>query len=470
MRYVYIVALCLGIQVSFSQPTNDSCDTAEAIALSTTGSTINFNINTASINTEDGCSGSPFEYADVWYSLTMPVNGNLYIDGNISWNNFTIYDGCNGNVLACDSGELWLSNLSANTTLLLRVFRTVNLYQETGFQSFDMQAFETPSNDSCSDSINIPLGIVQESLAFSIGGSAIDSNFGCSNATQDYTDVWFDFTMPFDGNIVIDGSILWNKFELFEACSGTVIQCGEDTLFITGLSSGTNYKIRVYRALADSFRTNFLGFTIQAFEAATNDVCGLAEPITLSENPTSITFNTGGASIDTTEGCSTDVADYSDVWFQFTLNEEATIDIDGTIIWNTFQLFSTCGGPSLGCFENDGSFPSLSAGTYYLRVFRELINASNSSFTSFSISKSVSLGTDDRALQRVAIYPIPADKTLNVSSSKPISKLELYNLLGKKISETFNQNTMDVSQLNSGMYVLKINTDEQTIIKRVVVN
>jgi hypothetical protein len=400
----------------------------------------------------------------------MPVNGNLYIDGDITWNNFALYDACNGNVLACDSGELYLSNISANTNLLLRVFRTANLYAQTGFQSFNIQAFEIPINDTCNTSLNIPLGIVQASVSFSIGGSAIDDNFGCSNSNEDYTDVWFDFTMPFDGNIVIDGGILWNKFELFDTCSGTPIQCGQDTLFIIGLTAGTNYKIRVYRTVADSFRMSFLGFTIQAFEATINDDCGSAEIINVSENPTSISFNIGGATINTTTGCSADVEDFSDVWFQFTLNEETTIEIDSSIVWNIFQLFTDCGATSIGCFENDGTFPSLPAGTYYLRVFRVVANASNSSFTNFNISKSSVLSTNDSSIHTLSIYPIPAEKELNVSSSKPISKLELYNLLGEKVSENFADNSIDLSQLNSGVYLLKISTDGPAIIKRIVVN
>ena len=470
MKHLYTLLFLVGLQMTFGQPANDNCTNAETITLTTENLTVNFFINNATLNNEEGCDSTTSQYADIWYSFTIPITGNLYIDGNITWNNFGIYDACNGNLLACGNGELYATNISANTSLLLRVFRPENVYDQGAFQSFDIQAFQTAINDNCDASINIPLNqSLQESIDFTIGGSSIDNNSGCSNDTEEYADVWYDFTMPFDGNLIVDGGILWNKFEIYDSCSGNNLYCGQDELFALGLTGNTNYKLRVYRSVYQAFTVNFLNFTIQAFEAATNDNCNTAEPLTITENPTYIPFNIGGSTIDNTTGCSSDVEDYSDIWFQFTLTEEANIIIDGNIQWNKFELYSDCNTYSLDCFELEGTFTSLAAGTYYLRVFRELAQGSNSSFVSFYISKSSTLGTNNVELSTIKVYPNPAKENLMVSTDKTISKLEIYNLLGQKVNHIINQNTIEVSQLKSGMYLLKITIDNTSIIKHVLI-
>ncbi|WP_299122080.1 T9SS type A sorting domain-containing protein [uncultured Winogradskyella sp.] len=470
MKLLYIILFIIGTHIGFCQPANDTCANSETITLSTANLTVNFFINNATLNNENGCSDSPETFADIWYNFTIPVNGNIYIDGNIIWNQFAIYDACNGNLLACNSGELYATNISANTNLLLRVFRTENLADEGAFQSFDIHAFEIPSNDSCETSINIPLTqTLQESVSFTIGGSDINNGFGCSDTSLDYADVWYDFTMPFDGNIIIDGSILWNKFEIYDGCGGTSLYCSQDELFALGLIGNTNYKLRVYRNTNQAFSELFLNFTIQAFESATNNSCGTAEPIIITENTTSIPFNIGGATIDNITGCTSDIQDYSDVWFQFTLNETSDITIDGNIIWNKFQLFTNCNTSSLGCFEQSGTFSNLPSGSYHLRVFRELAQGSNSSFVSFSISKSSTLGTNIIELSNIEIHPIPAKENLTVSTTDPISRLEIYNLLGQRVSYNTNQNTINISQLKSGMYSLKITIDNTSVEKRILI-
>lgn len=470
MKYICILLALCTAKLCFAQPANDDCTNAEAITLTTTDLTVNFFIVNATINTEDGCSGAPENYADVWYSFTMPVDGNIFIDGEIIWNQFAIYDACNGNLIACDNDELYATNIAANTDLVLRVFRTENLANHNTYQSFTIRAFETPINDTCDNSINIPLNqSLQEVVDFTIGGSGVDTNFGCSNATIDYADVWFDFTMPFDGNIIIDGAILWNKFEIYDDCSGTSLYCSQDALFALGLTGNTNYKLRVYRNTDHAFSDLFLTFTVQAFEAATNDSCNDAETITVSETATSIPFNTGGATIDTTTGCTTDLEDYFDVWFQFTLDETSDVTIDGVSQWNQFALYNSCSTSEIDCFGTSGTFFNLNAGTYYLRVFRDIAFASSASFLRFYISKSTKLGTEDFSLSNVKLYPIPAKDQLNVSSPKPISKLEIYNLLGKKLNQINNKNSLDVSMLNSGIYVLKINIDKETLTRRIIV-
>ena len=54
-----------------------------------------------------------------------------------------------------------------------------------------------------------------------------------------------------------------------------------------------------------------------------------------------------------------------------------------------------------------------------------------------------------------AIYPNPVNSMLYIKSNKTIKSGIVYNLLGKKITTT-SSNSIDVSKLNSGMYILKV--------------
>ncbi len=67
------------------------------------------------------------------------------------------------------------------------------------------------------------------------------------------------------------------------------------------------------------------------------------------------------------------------------------------------------------------------------------------------------------------IYPNPADKMLFLKSEIPIYKIEISDISGKRISAILNSNNeINVSKLKSGIYFLKITTQNKTETKRFV--
>ncbi|MDO5968532.1 T9SS type A sorting domain-containing protein, partial [Flavivirga aquimarina] len=65
------------------------------------------------------------------------------------------------------------------------------------------------------------------------------------------------------------------------------------------------------------------------------------------------------------------------------------------------------------------------------------------------------------------LYPNPVLNTLNISLStlNKAEKVQVYNLLGKKVLETTNT-TIDISYLSEGSYVLKVKTGDGKIAVR----
>ena len=70
-------------------------------------------------------------------------------------------------------------------------------------------------------------------------------------------------------------------------------------------------------------------------------------------------------------------------------------------------------------------------------------------------------------VNNLKIYPNPVNNTLNVSSDKQIDKIEIYDALGRMIiSEREPENTINVKQLEKGIYSIVIIFDGNRITKR----
>ena len=68
------------------------------------------------------------------------------------------------------------------------------------------------------------------------------------------------------------------------------------------------------------------------------------------------------------------------------------------------------------------------------------------------------------------IYPNPLTNYINIYSNNEISKIEIYDLFGKKLlaKEKENLNRFNLSQLSSGVYLVKIFSREIIEVKRII--
>ncbi|SNR78296.1 Por secretion system C-terminal sorting domain-containing protein [Lutibacter agarilyticus] len=81
------------------------------------------------------------------------------------------------------------------------------------------------------------------------------------------------------------------------------------------------------------------------------------------------------------------------------------------------------------------------------------------------------LGTNDYAFNNVAVYPNPTSGILNIEGVNDISSVKLFDITGRKILETSNlsNNQLDISILNSGVYILSIeDSNKNVLVKRFV--
>lgn len=68
----------------------------------------------------------------------------------------------------------------------------------------------------------------------------------------------------------------------------------------------------------------------------------------------------------------------------------------------------------------------------------------------------------------VALYPNPAKDMLNIETTLEVQSVEIFNIQGQKVLET-NQNQINVSNLSSGMYMVKIQDIENNVATKKVI-
>lgn len=68
-----------------------------------------------------------------------------------------------------------------------------------------------------------------------------------------------------------------------------------------------------------------------------------------------------------------------------------------------------------------------------------------------------------------AIYPNPSNDIINITNRKSLDyDVELFSFNGQKITLKLDKNSLDLSTLTSGIYLLRINTKNDSLIKKIV--
>ncbi|MCH2194692.1 T9SS type A sorting domain-containing protein [Kordia sp.] len=397
-------------------PANDNCANAEIISVTSTNSTlVNFNNGMATQSLLSSCDTAATPYLDVWYEFTMPVNGNIQITGVNFTDGFSLYNTCGGAEIACFYDDGFFYNLSVGTYKL----RAVSTQANAGADSFNIQAFETVVNDECATAEVIMDDITtQRSFNYDNRGATESLDASCDNAINTYLDIWYEFTMPVNGNLQITGVNIFDRFTLYDTCGGTEIVCSADDTFAYNLMTGT-YILRVSKqsiyASADSFN-------LQAFASVANDECATAEVITddVSTQRT-IAYDNRGATESLDASCDNVSNTYHDIWYEFTMPVNGNLHITGVNIFDRFTLYDSCGGAEIMCDADDSFAYNLTTGSYLLRVSKQSIYASADSF---NIQAFTVIANDECANAEVITDDITTERTINYDNRGATESLD----------------------------------------------
>lgn len=96
--------------------------------------------------------------------------------------------------------------------------------------------------------------------------------------------------------------------------------------------------------------------------------------------------------------------------------------------------------------------------------------ASTVSFDQFSVVDQT-LGVKQNSIEGLKVYPNPVvDGKLYINSTANASKaVVIYDVLGKQVVNTTTQNAVNVSNLNAGVYIVKITEEGKTATRKLVI-
>ena len=102
-------------------------------------------------------------------------------------------------------------------------------------------------------------------------------------------------------------------------------------------------------------------------------------------------------------------------------------------------------------------------------VYSVVVTGSCGSETSNNAVLSLSSGISENYSDYISIYPNIVTDFLNVSAKQNINNIHIFNISGKKVytkSQNSNNIKINLSNLSNGLYIIKINTNNQTIEKK----
>lgn len=131
------------------------------------------------------------------------------------------------------------------------------------------------------------------------------------------------------------------------------------------------------------------------------------------------------------------------------------LDLSGTY-WNT----------TLGALVNDLQIHIKGAGN------TNAIQDGTVQFDSIIVDNNITLGVDTFDNVEFSVYPNPAKTTVTIVGATNISKVELYDITGKKVLEAIQlaNNQLNVESFKAGLYILKlVDANNNSTVKKLII-
>ena len=129
--------------------------------------------------------------------------------------------------------------------------------------------------------------------------------------------------------------------------------------------------------------------------------------------------------------------------------------IDGSNIQNLTQISLPITG-GWQTWETVSATTNLTEGSYKLRL-KVIQSGFNLNWIEFDFTGN-SMGLDDNEMKGLRLFPNPVNEILNLYSEYETFTIEIFDIIGKKIFEAENLNSINVRHFEEGIYLLKISS------------
>ncbi|MEY8847828.1 T9SS type A sorting domain-containing protein [Psychroserpens sp. XS_ASV72] len=155
-----------------------------------------------------------------------------------------------------------------------------------------------------------------------------------------------------------------------------------------------------------------------------------------------------------------------DVWFGFDSEDSTTIDVFINAgfymqLWEGYY-FDGLTLVDNACGTELVDIPVMPDTPYYIQVWNDdVLNRGGSTWFDLTVEDST-LSTSEFAQEQIKIFPNPVKNILSIESNRVIDSIEVYNLLGQNVMTPVTNsslNSIDVSSLSRGMYLVQITSE-----------
>ena len=483
-------------------PANDDCSGALPLTVNQNylcGSVTAGTVVGATASTQDSAACGGTEDDDVWFSFVATSTAHrisvLNVVGSATDMYHSLWTGADCTSLALVPASCSDANVSNPTALTIGQTYYVRVYtftatgnQNTTFNVCIGTQPPPPTNDNFATPIPVSCGNIytgDTSSPVTLDEDTAPDGFG---ADMDSPNLWYSFTGSGSAQTVtlnLCGSAYDSSVLVYTGTSGNLTLVAGNDDDGTCVSNTANSKViftsdgtTTYYIAVEGYNVGSVGaFTMNVTCAAVippavaNQDCGTSLPVLVNglDNNSDNSFGTVSSAQPTCDL----FGSIQDVWFSFEAPASGLVTCQVTPTTMTsanFTIYSgTCGALTQltgACNANltvatSESLTGLMAGTtYYVQVWS---NSSEQGTFVLRLSDD-GLGNEGFDNSNFSYYPNPVKNSLNLSYNQEISTVEVFNLLGQKVSSNaINANTaqIEMSNLSKGAYIVRVTSDNQ---------
>ncbi|MGH2666678.1 T9SS type A sorting domain-containing protein [Flavobacterium sp.] len=424
-------------------------------------------------------------------TFTDPVNGNA-----AALTAATAYSGSGQQIVYDGTGTgVTVTALTSGTTYYAKVYEYLrcgsgpyDFYYNvsTGTNILTVTPASVPVNDNFVNAIAITCG---NNYSGNTSYATIDE----ANATLqfgvdlDSPNVWYKFTGSGAAQTVtlnLCGSNYDSSVLVLTGVSGALTAIAGNDDDATGCApNGTRSKVNFTSDGTTTYYIAIEGYNVGSVGTYTMDVtCAAVNPPAVANQDcvTSLVVNVDGTdtvsdnsygNVSSAQPTCDPFGSIQDVWFSFVAPSSGAVNClvtNGTMTSSNFTVYSgACGALTevTGTCNSNLVTPTTEAltglvvgNTYYVQVWS---NAAEQGTFTLKLTDTA-LNNQSFDTTNFMVYPNPVKDVLNLSYSKNISTVSVHNLLGQVVmSKNINapQSKIDLSNLSSGTYLVKVTVD-----------
>ncbi len=363
----------------------------------------------------------------------------------------------------------------------------VELFSGCGsdFEGIDITGFNTltitsDDVDAFSDNVTITIDV---EVAFTATMTPDCSSLLLTSPVNNSTDA------ALDGNLVWDEASGATGYTLtIGTTSGgdeflSTTDIGDVSEYAVGLLEGnTTYYVSIESYNTIGISTNCIEQSFTTFTPLAYNVCDTAQALSVGTSINDSSFiatlvdssNSGEGQPNCSE---VNFIPNEDVWFSAVVPASGyltveTTEVPGSILLDTILVAYTgscdnlteiaCNDDSVGGFSLL-DLPNLTPGeTLYIRAIENNYNI----FDRFNIHvyDTTVLSIEDNIIDGFSMYPNPVQDNLNLRADAEINEISVFNLRGQEVirkSPNTNQVALNMTTLNTGMYVVKVHAGDK---------